>query len=57
MNDWSKPRTIFALMFYGIFCYLIIRQFEVPPTLNTIISSLLGYWYGSKKVGKNEQLN
>ena len=53
MNDLLKPRTLFAALFYMTFCYLILRGAQIPPELNTIVSGLFGYWYGSKK--KEEQ--
>ena len=43
-----KPRTIFAFMFYGAFCYLIVRQFPVPEALTNIVLMLLAFYYGSK---------
>lgn len=58
MNEWMKPRTIFAFMFYFSFLYLIMRGIQVPEALNTIISTLFGYWYGNKnsiKGGLNDK--
>jgi len=53
LKEWLKPRTVFATMFYSLFCYLILTKIEVPPILNTIVSTLFGYWSGSKaKKGK-----
>lgn len=49
MKDLIKPRTIFAFMFYGAFCYLILRQISIPQELNTIVSMLMGYYFGSRK--------
>lgn len=43
-----KPRTLFTFMFFGTFCYLVLTQLTVPPVLNSIISGLLGYYYGEK---------
>lgn len=43
-----KPRTIFTIAFFGTFCALILNQLEVPPILNSVVSSLLGYYYGEK---------
>jgi len=52
MKEFLKPRTIFALMFYGTFCYLIFRQIEVPQELNSVVSILLGFYYGQKVAKK-----
>jgi len=49
LKEWLKPRTVFACMFYSIFCYLILAKVEVPAILNSIVSTLFGYWFGSKK--------
>jgi len=48
MKDLLKPRTIFAFMFYGVFCYLVMRQFPIPQELNTVVSVLLGFYFGNK---------
>lgn len=47
-DDLLSARTIFALMFYGTFCYLVLHKFQIPQELNSIISALLGYYFGSK---------
>jgi len=47
-----KPRTLFAFMFYATACYLILRQIEIPQFLNTICSTLMGYFYGSRSPKK-----
>jgi len=53
-NDWLKPRTIFATMFYSTFIYLIIQGTEVPAVLNTMVSTLFGFYYGQKTQNKQE---
>jgi len=52
LKELLKPRTVFTCMFYGTLCYLIIRQMSVPDTLQNIVSVLLGYWFGSKKLNE-----
>ena len=47
-TDWGKPRTIFALMFYATFCYLIIVDWVVPDILNSIVNLLMGFYFGQK---------
>ncbi len=49
-----KPRTIIAFLFYFTFCYLIFRGLEIPQELNSIVSVLMGYYFGAK--GKNKPL-
>jgi len=49
LDEIFKPRTIFTGIFFFSFCYLTLKQLPVPEILNTIVSTLLGYWYGSKK--------
>ena len=49
-----KARTVFAFMFYATFLYLILMQLKVPPELNTIVSGLFGYYWGSRN-GKKVQ--
>ncbi len=50
-----KPRTIFAFMFYGVFCYLLLNEIKIPPMLNTIVSTLMGYFFG-ERVNKNKEV-
>lgn len=49
-----KPRTIFTFMFFATLCYLVLSKIDVPPMLNTIVSNLLGFYFG-EKVGKNNK--
>ena len=53
MKNLLKPRTIFAFTFYMTFCYLILRQVEIPQELNTVVSVLLGHYFGLKQKGAN----
>ncbi len=48
ISEWLKPRTVFAAMFYGTLCYLILKQFTVPEILREIVSFLLGFYFGQK---------
>lgn len=48
LKDWTKPRTVFTFMFYSTLCYMILRGISIPDLLNTIVSTLFGYWFGSK---------
>jgi len=49
MKELLKPRVLFAAMFYGVFCYLIIMEKTVPQELTLIVGSILGYYYGRNK--------
>jgi hypothetical protein len=56
-KEWTKPRTIFTSMFYGVYLFLILRHIPIPAELNTIISTLFGFWFGqmqSKKEGEQK---
>jgi len=46
--EWIKPRTIFTFLFFTTFLNLILSGIEVHPALNTIISTLFGFWFGQK---------
>lgn len=50
-----KPRTIIAMAFYMVYINLVLAQLPIPPELNTMISTLFGYWYGSRKAKKEEK--
>ncbi len=43
-----KPRTVFAFMFYITFCYLVVMQFEVPESLQAVVTGLLGFYFGQR---------
>jgi len=47
-NELLKPRTIFAFLFYLTFCYLIITKREIPQELNTVVSVILGFYFGQR---------
>ena len=47
-KEWVKARTIFTAAFYGAFLFCILKKVPIPPELNTIISTLFGYWFGQK---------
>lgn len=52
-----KPRTLISFGFYAAFIYLILCEVKIPDALNSIVSILMGYYFGSrnKKGEKNEQ--
>lgn len=55
LSDLLKPRTVFAFLFYGTFCFLILTEMNIPKELTSVISVLLGFYFGqkSKKGGSN----
>ena len=55
MNEWTKARTIFALMFYFTYVLLISLGSEVPTTLDNIVHILLGYYFGQRIKGGNNK--
>ena len=48
LERFLKPRTIIALMMYGVFSYCIINGITVPPLLAAIISSLTTFWFAER---------
>ena len=52
LKEIIRPRTFFAFMFYGVFCYLIFKGRDIPDVLVSIVNMLMGYWFGSR-VGDN----
>jgi len=56
IKEWVKARTVFTLLFYITFLYLILKKIEVPPELNTIISTLFGFWFGQRQSNKKEEV-
>lgn len=60
MKNLLKARTIFAFMFYATFCYLVVEGRDVPQALNSIISIIMGAYFGStlpKNKEKNHEVN
>lgn len=51
MNEWMKPRTIFALMFYFLFVMLIACGHRVPEILLGMVNLLMGFYFGQKTKG------
>jgi hypothetical protein len=49
------PRTIFASLFYGTFCWLLWREKPIPEELNTIVFSLLSFYFGFKAAAKRNE--
>jgi len=49
LEDLLRPRTLITFAFYGVFLYLILKGSQIPDSLNTIISTLFGFWFGSRK--------
>jgi hypothetical protein len=48
MKDLLKPRTLIAFLFYATFCYLILTKAQIPQELNSIVSILMGFYFGNK---------
>lgn len=49
MNEWKKPRTIFATLFYVSFLYLIVfKDAKVPDVLIAMVNLLMGFYFGQK---------
>ena len=46
--EWLKPRTIFAALFYGTLCYLILHKIPIPEILKDVVSFLMGFYFGQK---------
>ncbi len=52
IKEWVKARTIFTCMFYAVFLFMVVSKTPIPPELNTIISTLFGFWFGQKQTKK-----
>ena len=56
LEDLLRPRTLITFAFYGAFLYLILKGANIPDALNTIVSTLFGFWFGSKKGNGNNKI-
>lgn len=54
-KEWSSARTLFAFMFYGTLCYMLLRQIPIPDVLKEIVSFLMGFYFGQKQSAKKEE--
>jgi len=43
-----RPITIFAFLFYGTFCYLVLNTVEIPKVLENIVMVLMGFYFGQR---------
>lgn len=48
VEEWGRPQSIFALMFYGTFVYLVLVKAPIPEMLNSIVNFLMGFFFGQK---------
>jgi hypothetical protein len=55
-KEWTKSRTVFTALFFGSLVYCILHRFPIPEILNTIVSTLLGYWFGQGKQTQKEEV-
>ena len=53
-EEWLKSRTLFTAMFFSLFCYMALQDRKITPELNTIVSTLLGYWFGRATKGEQK---
>ena len=53
IEDLLRPRTIITFAFYGTFLYLVLKGINIPDALNSIVSTLFGYWFGSRQTNGN----
>lgn len=44
-------RLIFALVFLGVFSYLVISGREITPNLTQVLLIAVGFYFGVDKVG------
>ena len=48
MNEWTKPQTIFAALFYFQYLMLVSCGLPAPALLEKIVAGLFIYHYGKK---------
>ena len=56
IKEWVKARTIFAMMFYGTLCYMVLKQLVIPDILKEIVSFLMGFYFGQRQSNKKEEV-
>ena len=48
IKEWLRPSSIFAALFYGTLCYMLLKQIPIPEILKQIVSFLMGFYFGQK---------
>jgi len=48
IKEWLRPSSMFAAMFYGTLCYMLLKQIPVPEILKQVVSFLMGFYFGQK---------
>ena len=60
VNDIMKklltPRSVYTSAFFGTLCYLILKQLPIPQLLNSICSSLFGFWFGEQSAKRQMEV-
>ena len=60
VNDIIKklltPRSVYTSAFFGTLCYLILKQLPIPQLLNSICSSLFGFWFGEQSAKRQMEV-
>jgi len=49
VKEWTKPRTVFALMIYGGFVYGFASNLINPDAMVAAFSTIVGFHFGAKK--------
>jgi len=52
---WLDPKTVFTAAFYMVFLVLIMNKMTVPDDLKMMVSTLFGFWFGSKTAKETQQ--
>lgn len=52
LNEWIKPRTVFAFLFYYTYLVMISCGNPVPPLLEKIVGGLFIFYYANKAIKK-----
>jgi hypothetical protein len=47
-NEWMKPKTVFALMFYFSYTWMVANGMTIPDTLNGFVNLLMGAYFGER---------
>jgi len=55
IQEWTKARTIFAMMFYTTLCFMLLKGFPIPDILKEIVSFIMGFYFGQKQSGQKKE--
>ena len=56
LNEWAKPRTVFAAIIYGGFVYGFVSELINADAMIAAFSTIVGFHFGERGMRKAAEL-